>query len=541
MTLRTDGGAVAPAAVSAAAGASYRTAGLNKVFPGVHALRDVSVEIARGEIHGVVGKNGAGKSVLMSVLAGVLPATSGEIHVGGQAVDTHHYNTNVAHALGVELIPQEPAFALHMSVQDNLFLGSGLTRAGGFVDRKRLRDQVEAVMERLGVRGRPESRLDALRIEDQQILAFGKALFIDRASVILLDEITASLPRHRKAVLLQFLREEVQRSPHISFTLITHHIDEVMEFCDRVTVMRNGEAVGPFVVKDTTKADLADAITGGVPLVKLDGGHAYQAPRNGKAPILAVAGLVSPGNFEDVTFELHGGEVVGLAGLETTSGKDAVLPSLVGLAPVSKGTITVRGNAVALSSPSAARLLGIVYLPKKREEEATITGLSVLDNLLVSIYGDLRNRFGFLHAAKGRRIGERCTEEYKIKTPSVRTRIDSLSGGNRQKVMLARLMNTVPSVLLLDEPTRGVDLSAKPEIMRSIRNSLTEERTVLLTSEGEDELVDVCDRILVIYRGRLVKSLSRGQPDFSPASVYRAMQGVGLDQPSPSGDSSPAS
>lgn len=531
MTLRTDGGAVAPAAASAAAGASYRTARLNKVFPGVHALRDVSVEVRKGEIHGVVGKNGAGKSVLMSVLAGVLPATSGEIHIGDKAINTRHYSTSVAHSLGVALIPQEPAFARQMSVEDNLFIGSGLTRAGGFVDRGRLRPQALAVMEQLGVRGRPELRLDALRIEDQQLLAFGKALLIDRASVILLDEITASLPRHRKTALLGFLREEVGRSPDLSFTLITHHIDEVMEFCDRVTVMRNGEAVGPFVVKDTTKAALADAITGGVPVVRVGDVGEHRVRTNGKAPIMAVEGLASPGSFEDVTFELRGGEVVGLAGLETTSGKDALLPSLVGLAPVSTGTVRLRGATVNLSSPSAARRLGVVYLPKKREEEATISGTSVLDNLLISIYSDLRNRLGFLDAAKGRRIGERCTDEYKIKTPSVDARIDSLSGGNRQKVMLARLLNTVPSVLLLDEPTRGVDLSAKPEIMRSIRESLTDDRTVLLTSESEDELVDVCDRILVIYRGRLVKSLSKGQPDFSPASVYRAMQGVDVGRP----------
>ena len=530
MTLRIDGGAVAPAAAPVAAGASYRAAGLNKVFPGVHALRDVSIEVARGEIHGVVGKNGAGKSVLMGVLAGVLPATSGEIHIGDQIVDTHHYNTSVAHALGVELIPQEPAFAQHMSVEDNMALGAGITNRLGFVDRRRLRAQVTEAMDRLGVKGRPESRLDLLPIEDQQLLAFGKARFIDRASVILLDEITASLPRHRKTLLLEFLRTQVQQFPHISLTLITHHIDEVMEFCDRVTVMRNGEAVGPFVVREITKAQLADHITGGVPVGSSGGTRPASGPRTlDDTPILAATGLTSPGHFADVSFELRGGEVVGLAGLETTSGKDALLPSLVGLAPLSAGTIKMRGRAVAPNSPSAARRLGMVYLSKKREEEATISGLSVLDNLLVSIFGDLRNRIGFLDVTKGRRIGQRCTDQYGIKTPSINTRIDSLSGGNRQKVMLARLMNTVPSVLLLDEPTRGVDLSAKPEIMRSIRDSLTDERAVLMTSEGEDELVETCDQILVIYRGRLVKSLTRGQPDFNPASVYRAMQGVDLE------------
>ena len=254
----------APGAPSGTAGSSYGVTGLTKTFPGIVALDDVSMEVKQGEIYGIVGKNGAGKSVLMNVLAGLLPATDGEIRILGEPVDIRRYNSPRAHEMGVALVPQEPTFAPDMTVRSNLFLGSDLTKALGFIDVPRFLAAVNEVMDRLGIRGRPDERMKALAIEDQQLLAFGKALYIDKARVILLDEITATLPRERKISFLEFLRAEVERSPDLSFTLISHHIDEIMEFCDRVTVMRDGSAIGPLEVKETSKAELADLITGGV-------------------------------------------------------------------------------------------------------------------------------------------------------------------------------------------------------------------------------------------------------------------------------------
>lgn len=245
---------------------SYRVAGLTKTFPGIVALDDVSMEVKKGEIYGIVGKNGAGKSVLMNVLAGLLPATEGEIHILGEPVDIRRYNSPKAHELGVVLVPQEPTWAPDMTVRSNLFLGSDLTHRLGFIDVPRFLSTVREVMDRVGVRARPDTRMKHLPIEDQQLLAFGKALYIDKARVILLDEITATLPRERKIAFLEFLKTEVERSPDLSFTLISHHIDEIMGFCDRVTVMRDGKAIGPLEVKDTSKAELADLITGGVAL-----------------------------------------------------------------------------------------------------------------------------------------------------------------------------------------------------------------------------------------------------------------------------------
>ncbi len=521
MREESEGGAPTPTAR-----ASYRVEGLTKTFPGVEALKDVSMEVGEGEIHGIVGKNGAGKSVLMSVLAGLLPATEGEIHIREKSVDIRRYNTPRAHSLGVELVPQEPTSAPDMSVQDNLFLGSGFAGRLGFIELGRLSEKVREVIDRLGVTARPEWPIKYVSVEDQQLLAFGKALYINKARVILLDEITATLPRQRKTGFLEFLKSEVERSPELSFTLISHHIDEIMEFCDRVTVMRDGEAIGPLTVNEISKTELADLITGGAAVSK---GSPPASAGEEHPIVLGASGLTSPGNFEDVSFELRGGHVLGVAGLAESSGKDALLPALVGLEKLTEGEIKVKGDTLRGASPRKALKQGLAYLPKKREEEAVITEGSVQDNLLASIFERIRNFLGVIDGSKSRSIAKENITEFGIKARSATVRIDTLSGGNRQKVMLARLMNTSPVVLLLDEPTRGVDLGAKAEIMGLIRDSLTAERAVIITSESEEELVELCDQILVINRGRLAKTLSKGEETFTPQEVYRLVQGVGLN------------
>jgi ribose transport system ATP-binding protein len=250
--------------------------------------------------------------------------------------------------------------------------------------------------------------------------------------------------------------------------------------------------------------------------------------QNGRPKILSVRGLTCPGNVEDVSFELSGGEILGVAGLAESSGKDALLPALVGLVPVTEGEVEVNGSSVQLKLPRVALKHGVAYLPRKREEEAVITGASVQDNALESIYERLRNPLGLLKLSEGRRIAKQNVVDFGVKTRSIDVRIDTLSGGNRQKVMLARLMNTSPIVLLLDEPTRGVDIGAKVEIMNLIRASLTADRAVIVTMESEEELVELCDRILVVAKGRLVRTLSKGEEGFNATEVYRLAQGVGL-------------
>lgn len=509
---------------------SYRLEGLTKVFPGVRAVDGANLEVRRGEIHGIIGKNGAGKSVLVSMIAGVIRPTGGTIWIGDRRVDSDHYTPAQAHELGVSLIPQEPLFAPHLGVVDNIFMGRPLSGRLGLLNHAEMTRQVRIIAGEMGVRTTPDQKMSDLAIEDQQLLAFGKALFVDQARVILLDEITASLSRVRKDQLLRFLREAVRQAPDLSFTLISHHISEIMEFCDRVTVMRDGRAMATLKVPETTKEDLARAVVGNsTPRAVSSTTQTAPAPppdsRSGV--VLAVRGLTREPAFSDVSFDLSIGEVVGLAGLDG-SGKDEVLGALFGLVRPERGTIELRGAPVRLHSPGDALAHGIKYLPKKREEQGVIHNRSVEENILLPVYHTLRSRVRLIDYRRGRRLARGCVEDLRIKTPSLETNIDHLSGGNRQKTMIGRITTTVPLVFLLHEPTRGVDLATKPEILRVLRNRLSAASGVIVTSESEEELIEVCDRILIFYRGRIRRILRRNEGQFSVSEVYRGIQGIGL-------------
>ncbi len=539
------------------AASSYRLESLTRVFPGVLAVDRVNLEVSQSEIHGIIGKNGAGKSVLVSMIAGILRPSSGAIWIRDRRVLSEHYTPGRAHELGVSLIPQEPSITRALSVTETLYMGRPLTHGLGLLDHGEMQRRTLEIARKLSVQARPGQRMAALPIEDQQLLAFGKALFIERAQVILLDEITASLSRSRKNLLLEFLRDAIAQAPHLSFTLISHRISEILEFCDRVTVMRDGRAAATLNVAETTKEELAAWIVGEegsyyTERARLAGagdaarsqvsarrdGDTTEGPRGqagydaavaaaGRKPVLRVQQLAVKGAFEGVDFDLAPGEVIGLAGLDG-SGKDELLAALCGLMRVDAGTLTLEGQAITLVSPRGALAHGIAYLPRKRESQAVIHNRSVEENMLLSVYARLRTRLGLIDYTRGRATARDGIRVLDIKTPSLRTSIDHLSGGNRQKVIINRVMSTTPKVFVLNEPTRGVDLATKPEILKAIRQRLAAESGVILTSESEEELVEACDRILVLYQGKIRQSLRRGEPSFNVGEVYRAIQGVGL-------------
>ena len=509
---------------------SYRLENLTKMFPGVLAVDGASYEVREGEIHGIIGKNGAGKSVTVNMVAGILRPTSGALWIGDQAVDISSYSPVRAHELGVSLIPQEPLFALDLNVSDNIFLGNNVQRRLGFVNHKAMHERTAEIAERLSVNVSPRQRMKDVPLEDQQLLAFGKTLFVQQARAILLDEITASLPRQRKDLLLQFLRQAVDETPGLSFTLISHHINEIIEFCDRVTVMRDGKAVATLNVAETNKQELAAYIVGDVGEVSngSNGTHTHAlASRETTGVVLEVEGMQSESTLQNVSFEVARGEVVGFAGLDG-SGKDEVMEALAGLQALTGGSIKVNGRAVRIRTPQEAFKFGLAYLPKKREEQAVIHNRSVEDNILICIYPQLRTPLHLIDRARARNIARDKVEELDVKTPGLNVSIDNLSGGNRQKVVLNRVGLTMPVLFILNEPTRGVDLATKPEILRMVRSKLAVDSGVIISSESEEELVDSCDRILVFYRGEICRVLHRNTDDFTVAEVYKAIQGIGL-------------
>lgn len=514
---------------------SYSLQGLTKEFPGVIAVNDANLEVRRGEIHGIIGKNGAGKSVMMSMIAGIIRPTRGKIIIGDHPIDIDSYNPGRAHELGTFLIPQEPLFAPHMSIVDNIYLGNPLNNRFGLLDMHKMEKNVSEIADRISVKISPRDQMRNLRLEDQQLLAFGKAIFVNKAQVILLDEITASLPRERKNLLLRFLREAIQQNNQISFTLITHHILEVVEFCDRVTVMRDGRVAITKNVSETNEHELAALVVGDVipnGQVKHWNGNPNQKEMSKNEiqevrPFLQVKNLKKANSFSDISFDLHSGQVIGLAGLDG-SGKYELMEALVGIAPLDEGTVLVDGKEISINNPYDALCAGIAYLPKKREEQAIIHNRPVIENILTSIYSQISNWLGITNETKGRQIAEEGVRTLNVKTPSLRTNIDFLSGGNRQKVVLNRVNATNPKLFILNEPTRGVDLATKPEIIRIIREKFIRTSAVLFTSESEEELIDVSDIIYVFYKGKIRRVFERNHEDFQVSEVYKAVQGVGL-------------
>ena len=524
---------------------SYRVTGLTKMFPGILAVDNVTLEVRRGEIHGIIGKNGAGKTVLMSVIGGIYPATSGHLALRDLTVDLTRQTPRRARELGIALIPQEPLVAKHLSVLENLLMGR-LPQRRGLVDLTAGRQLLAEIAERFSLNISADRIMGDLRIEDQQMLALGRALFVDQACVLLLDEITASLSRQRKRIFADTLRRAIADRPDISATLITHHIDEILEFCQRVTIMRDGHAVRTIDVAQTSKAELAAWIVGDE--ARILGGDAGKAvastaalaatsnePKAASASaalgqievVLSVSALRFRNTLQDLSFELRRGQVLGIAGLDG-SGKDDVFAILSGLQSPDGGSIEVSGKPCAFKSPSDARARGIAYLPKKRDEYAVLAGRPVEENILAMVYSRISSRTGLIDTDQARSLTQDTVATLTIKTSSGATQIETLSGGNRQKVILGRIVLADPLVYLLDEPTRGVDLATKPELLSTIRQRLANHSAVIVTSESEDELIEICDRVLVLYRGKLVGDVSRGTTAFEAGALYRLVQGVGI-------------
>ena len=497
---------------------AFRTQGLTKRFSGMTAVDEIDLTINEGEVHGIIGRNGAGKTVLVSMMAGVLAPTSGTLVIGDFEGGAGSYSPGVAHSLGVTLIPQEPEIAPDMSVIDNLFLGTPL-RKGPLLDHREMRRVAQQALETVGVAISPQDRMSTCSLEEQQLLALAKALFILDANVIFLDEITASLSASRKDQILDLMRREAE-SNHRAFALISHRIGEVMTACDRVSVLRDGKRITTVNTSDTTSAELSSLIVGDD--VRRP---TLEDSRTLGDPVLEVRNLGKTGQFSDVSFTLSRGEVLGLAGLDG-SGKDEVMGALYGLVRPDSGTISVNGRIGMIKSPSAARRTGVAYVPKKREELAILHGMSVQDNILLPIYSAIRNRLGLINKRQAKELVEKRRNVLPFKAQSLRINIDFLSGGNRQRVVINRMALLHPDVFLLHEPTRGVDIASKPDIIATVRNDLSSGSGVILTSESEDELTDMCDRILVFFRGQCVREFVRNAWDFHTGAIYNSIQGV---------------
>ena len=468
---------------------------ITKTYPGVRALNEVALEIRPSEIHGLVGENGAGKSTLVGVAAGTVEADSGEVWIAGTRLA--RADPALARELGLAIVHQEPALMPDLTVAENMVLGQAPEHRPGWGSARTW--AAEVLSEWTGNRSiDPATPVRDLSPDRRFIVELSKAC-AQRPAVLILDEPTEHLAADDVATLFRVVRELAAAGTAVVY--ISHHISEVLEICDRISVLRDG------VMRGVLNADTADhdsvvtRIVGRALDAEFPDKRPAEEPRD--TPVLSVAGLHGDG-FADVGFEVFPGEIVGLAGVEG-NGQREVIRALAGVAP-SHGEVTVDSRKVARGRTPAAARGGIAFVPNDRHREGMLKGLGVRENIAVGILGRLA-RFGLVGRRRERETVAARIKDLRVATPSMETPIESLSGGNQQKAVFGRALETRPTVILADEPTQGVDIGARADIYTLLRGALAGGSGAVVVSSNQAELEGLCDRVLVFSRGRVVEEL----------------------------------
>lgn len=471
--------------------------GIGKSFPGVRALHQVSFSVAAGEVVAVLGENGAGKSTLMKILAGVQMPDSGEIRLDGEVVQIRSVEEGLAR--GIALIHQELNLATNLSIGANLFLGREPVRRG-FIDEREIAVRSRALLARVGLDLDPATPVGDLTIGRQQLVEIAKALSID-ARLLIMDEPTSSLSQGETERLFEVVRD--LRENGVSILYISHRLGEVVELADRVVVLRDGENAGELARHEITHDRMVSLMVGR----ELSQFYSHEPHPPGEV-VLSVSGLRTPAHpSHEIDFELRAGEIVGVAGL-VGAGRTELLQTLFGITPSVGGSIRIGGTPRVLSGPRAAIDAGIALVPEDRKQQGLVLEMAVADNLsLASIERD--RRAGFLNFAAERALTGEMTGRLRIKTPSPRQPVRFLSGGNQQKVVLGKWLAMRPRVLLLDEPTRGIDIGAKREIYALMEELASQGVAILFVSSELEEVIGMSDRALVMHEGRLAGEIPR--------------------------------
>jgi ABC-type sugar transport system ATPase subunit len=464
---------------------------VSKSFPGVRALHDVSLAVRRGEIHCLVGQNGAGKSTLMKILGGAYRMDAGHILLDGEKV--FFPNPHAALKAGISVLYQELALNPCLSAAENIFLGREIKTRLGVVNIRGQQQEAERLIKPFGVEIDVRVPADQLSIAQQQIVAIGKALSF-KAKVIVLDEPSAVLTVEELGRLFNTMRE--LREDGVGIIYISHRLEEIFEIGDRVTVLRDGEVVGTFDVSAVNESDLVRMMTGRE-VVKTGGRLRSETGR----PMLEVENLSRRGVLRDVSFQLRAGEIVGVFGL-VGAGRTELAHALVGAARPDSGRIVVDGVEVTPASPQHALRIGIGLVPEDRKRHGLVLGMNVADNSTLAIWDRLA-RLGIVDRRSLIASAQESVDELRIKTPSLWAFVQNLSGGNQQKVVLAKWLATACKVLILDEPTRGVDVGAKAEIHELIRAIADKGKALIVISSELPEIMSLSDRLFVMRKGSI--------------------------------------
>ncbi|MDP2965079.1 MAG: sugar ABC transporter ATP-binding protein [Pelolinea sp.] len=486
---------------------------VSKAFPGVQALRRVDLSVFEGEIHGLVGKNGAGKSTLMAVLMGITEPNEGTIEIGGQVFKS--MNPKEAINAGIAYVPQHVAMMDSLTVAENVLAGELPKNKLGFVDWKKVNKEAEERLKRLNLHLDITKKVEGLSVAEQTMLAISKALF-GNAKLIILDEPTASLSRSDINRLFNFVKS--LRDQGVSFVYISHHLEEVFEICDRVTVMRDGRVVDTKNVKDIDVPQLIIMMVG-------EGVEEYTRESSCTDEVVFVLNnLTRRGYYEDINLQLKKGEVVGVTGLQGC-GSEQLGKGLFGLEYRGVGDVKIHGEEFTAMRPIDSFNQGLAYLPQDRYRYGLVGVRPVRENVTYPILNRLVRLINLINRNEEKKIVTEYIKGLDIMTPNQEQPVRLLSGGNQQKVVFAKLASTKPTVLILHEPTQGVDVRAKMDIFRIIDELAKQGVATIVISTEIRELIGICDRILVMNSGRLTHEYKKGAKDTTPENILNAIEG----------------
>ena len=487
--------------------------GIAKTFPGVRALSDVSLALYPGEVTALVGENGAGKSTLVKILTGIYQPDGGEITIDGAPV--RFPTAEAASEHGVTAIHQETVLFDALTVAENIFIGHAPTNRFGLIDWKQIHDRARDILDSIGARIDPRHRLSELGIANRHMVAVARALSVD-ARVVIMDEPTAALSQKEIEELYELVEKLKADGKAILF--ISHKFDEIFRIADRYTVFRDGEMVGEGRIADTDENALVELMVGR----PVDQVFPKQEVAIG-GPVLTVSGYRHPTEFEDIGFTLRRGEILGFYGL-VGAGRSEFMQALFGITRPAAGAVRIDNEIAVIRSPSEAVKQGIVYVPEERGTQGTITAMPIFENVTLPSLSKVSRR-GFVRMAEEFSLAREYTGRLDLRAASLDQPVGNLSGGNQQKVVIAKWLATQPKVIILDEPTKGIDIGSKSAVHAFMSELAGRGLSIIMVSSEIPEILGMSDRVIVMREGRIVAELARDE--MSAEKLVRAAAGIG--------------
>lgn len=470
---------------------------ISKSFGATHALRNIEFELKKGEVHALLGENGAGKSTLIKVLGGIHNPDTGEILINGNLVNID--SVKKARELGIGIIHQEIMLVPHLSIMDNLFLGREIINTIGVKNSKEMENQAKKMLETIGLNINVHKRVEELNIAQQQMIEIAKAISFD-AKILVMDEPTSSLSEEEVQKLFDLIK--LLKSKEVSIIYISHRLDELFAVSDRITVIRDGSYIDTVLTQNINSAQLVSMMVGR----NLE--NFYVRDNTVKEDIvLSVNKLTSFGVFSDVTFEVKAGEILGFSGL-VGAGRSEIMDAIFGASSFDSGEIHLLQNNVKFRKPIDAIKAGIAMVTEDRKKQGLNLIGTVGFNITLASLDNYLNQF-LIDEKKRQSIISKYIEKLRIKTQNEQSKVGSLSGGNQQKVVIAKWLATNPKLLILDEPTRGVDVGARQEIYRVINDLAKEGLAIIMVSSDLPEVINMCDRVCVVKDGSIVTTLNK--------------------------------